>query len=676
MAIRKDLNDMLNNLKGSSETAQKAAKQADSAEIHKKSIYDEMSVDDLLSALTETKDTEQTDDMIGADIRSTETTDETVSIAEEAKPLPPIEDESSDEEDIPVIVTSVMHTEASAEMTKVFSASEIAQMEEKAEKAAKEPVPEPQPEKTAPKKKKIVITGQLPDYEEIRRRELEKDRIAREKAEAAEKEAENLQANEEIAEEAVITSEGSEKNFSVNELTEANEAAVETDEEQDAPSLSAGDGAKKGFFSKIKSILTDSKTEEDDDADHEEESSVEAPDDEAPAEEILSDEAAQELAESFAEAAENASATELLDAAIAAINSEVEAAEQENITEKDTDIPEALSADDPEEASAETEQEPLLQEIADQENSDPVDNMLDNMREETESAIADIEKLSDDEAGSSDESEEISSTQENTVDDVPADNDPKPKKKGKITAALENILDEDPDEIISERSEKAEDDEAVPEKGRFKKTLYTILGVIFSVFAVIGVITVIAKGAGLVKSFTSGEVKKDGFTEIIYPPVIMDIESFNSPSELTSEQVITATLWSIIMDDSKASKYESALGDTVSIPDVDVEKYAVELFGENLPAFEHCTVGPVESRFYYSEGAYNVKLRPIIFTYSPEIKSIVKSGSEYTLTVDYIDELPSWMEKSTAKTVEFGLVEREDGTFRIDSMKIISVKTS
>jgi len=103
---------------------------------------------------------------------------------------------------------------------------------------------------------------------------------------------------------------------------------------------------------------------------------------------------------------------------------------------------------------------------------------------------------------------------------------------------------------------------------------------------------------------------------------------------------------------------------------------AVELFGENLPAFTHATVGSVESRFYYSDGAYNVKLRPIIFTYSPEIKSIVKNGSNYTLTVDYIDELPTWMEKTVAKTVEFGLIQNEDGTFCIKSMKILSVKAS
>ena len=207
-----------------------------------------------------------------------------------------------------------------------------------------------------------------------------------------------------------------------------------------------------------------------------------------------------------------------------------------------------------------------------------------------------------------------------------------------------------------------------------KKRLYALLGVVLTVFAVIGIIATIAKGIGFAKSFTSGEVKKDSFTQMIYPAAIMDIEPFSDPSQLTSEQIITATIWSVIMDDNKVSKYDATL-DTISIPDVDVEKYAVELFGSNIPAFEHATVGPVESRFYYSDGAYNVKVKTITHTYAPEIKSIVKNGNEYTLTVDYIAELPQWMEKTVSKQAEYKLVEKDDGTFQYSSMKILSVNS-
>ncbi len=622
MAIRKDIDDMLNSLKNSGEAPKaESAKAAAAQPKQRKSIYDDMSVDDLLNALTDTKQPEPA--------------------------------EVPEEEEVPVIVSSVMHTEASTQSTRVFSAAEIAEMEakaaEKAEPAAEEkPVPK--------KKKKIVISAELPDYEEIRRRDLEKDRLEREAADRAAREAEEKarieaervareaeekarieaeRAAREAEEKARLEAERAAREAEEKARIEAERAAREAEEkarleaENTAHEVTAEEGSdevhgeetddKSGIFSKIKNIFSSDKEEP-----------------EADGETDTEENAVAELAEEL----------------FCNMNNGLETADE---SEPPTDLTETES---------EIATPPILDETAeDDDSTDSVDSLLDNIREDTAAAIADLEAPA----------VEKEETRE-TPAEVPEE--PAKKHKNRVTSALEGILDENPDEIISERSEKTEDDVKTPKKRHFKKKLYTVLGVVFSIFAVIGIVATVTKCAGLLKSFTSGEVKKDSFTQMIYPAVIMDIESFNSPEELTSEQVITATLWSIIMDDSKSSKYESSLGDTVSIPDVDVEKYAVELFGEDLPTFEHCTVGPVESRFYYSDGAYNVRLRPIIFTYSPEIKSIVKSGSNYTLTVDYIDELPSWMEKSVAKTVEFGLTQNDDGTFCIKSMKILSVKSS
>lgn len=348
--------------------------------------------------------------------------------------------------------------------------------------------------------------------------------------------------------------------------------------------------------------------------------------------------------------------SELIDAALAAINNT--AAEPETAVEEAEDEAENIS-----ETVEETE-----------ENESRVSSLIDGIRENAASAIADLDKPKEainelpDEPVVNEASEEKSDNSHE-------------QKKGRITSALTKILDEDTDALLNEKSEKTESDDVSEQKGekKFKKRLYAILGVVFAVFAVIGIIASVGKGIDLIKSFTSGEVKKDGFTEVIYPAVIMDIESFNNASELTSEQIITASIWSIIMDDEKISKYSlNAGGDTVSISAYDVEAQAVELFGRELPEFVHITLGPVESRFYYDadRGAYNVKVKPIIFTYHPEIKSIVKSGSDYTVTVDYVDERPAWMEKSVSKSVEFNITEKDDGTYQINSMKILYMKTS
>lgn len=109
MAIRKDLDDMLNNLKGNSDEKKASAR---TGPAKRKSIYDNMSVDDLLNALTAEKK--------------------------------------------PSLAENILN-----------------ELEEKESKAPEEPdVVQKAPETPVPEqKKKVVITGELPDYEELRRSE-------------------------------------------------------------------------------------------------------------------------------------------------------------------------------------------------------------------------------------------------------------------------------------------------------------------------------------------------------------------------------------------------------------------------------------------------------------------------------------------------------------------------
>lgn len=620
MAIRKDLDDMLNNLKKGGETGRNVPNEQNAPK--RKSIYDDMSVDDLLNALTEEKKPSLAENII----------------------------------------------------------NDLAEKNNKTEEIQPEkiPEPEPQPEQSETKKKKIVITGELPDYEAIRRQEMERMRLEHERAgfpvQPDEEIVEINEVQEEIIPEADIKNAG--------EPVETYEAAETIPIEiSDEPEIEAEPveepkpekKVKKGFFLKRKKKLdseditekSETKPAEelvpddyeikiDDifDSESEDENAVSEPknvpvQDEVKAEESVHEEFINE---------EESSAVELIDAALAAINSSAD--EFETTVEEAGDEAENIS-----ETVEETE-----------ENESRVSSLIDGIRENAASAIAELDKPKE-------ETVEFPAEPVIKKDSEEKPNNPIETKKGRITSALTKILDEDTDALLNEKSEKTESDEVSERKSekKFRKRLYAILGVVFAFFAVIGIITSVGKGIGLIKNFTSGEVKKDGFTEVIYPAVIMDIESFNNAAELTSEQIITASIWSIIMNDEKISKYSlNAGGDTVSISAYDVEAQAVELFGQDLPEFVHTTLGPVESRFYFDadRGAYNVKVKPIIFTYHPEIKSIVKSGSDYTVTVDYVDERPAWMEKSVSKSVEFNITEKDDGTYRINSMKILYMKTS
>lgn len=252
------------------------------------------------------------------------------------------------------------------------------------------------------------------------------------------------------------------------------------------------------------------------------------------------------------------------------------------------------------------------------------------------------------------------------AEEKPAGPAPETKK-----SLLRRILDEDPDELLNTRREDPESSGAQT-GGNFRRTLYTIAGLVFSVLACIGLVAVIVAGGRFFGRNSSGVTGKTAMREIIYPAVIMDIPSFSKPSELSSNQIITAAIWSLVMEKDAVNKYERTF-DVITVPAVDVESYAAKLFGSELPAFEHGNAGPSEARFYYSEEnkSYNIPIRPVTFTYSPRIKSVSRSGSEYTLEVEYLEELPEWCGESVKKTVRYVLADTNDG-YQIRSMQVLS----
>ena len=573
MAIRKDLNDMLNSLRNDDGEKKKPESMTES--VHRKSKYDDMSLDDLLNSLK-------------------------------------------------------------AEKLEELNAQKESGPENSAETAA--------PEAVKPKHKKIVISKELPDYEAIRQRELEKDRAEKARLEAERLEKERLERER-------LEAERLEKERLERERLEAERLEKERLERErlEAERLE-------------KERLERERLE----AERLEKERLER-------ERLEAERLEKERLERERLEAERSEAEEVpvqLDDDTDAedlINSALESIRNDD-AELDGELGDHEVQQDEDTQSDDGEADDTAEEDDTDDGSGKVERLIDGMREDAENAIADLEKPS----APAEEAPEEESVHEETEAEEAQEEPEKPK----LIASLNKILDEDPNEIIDERSVKTEESAEMPaekDSGKVKKRLYAVLGAVFSVFAVIGLITVIVKGVGFFRGFASGEVRKDGFTEVIYPEVIMDIESFNDPSELTSDQILTAAIWSIIMDDDAVAKYNSAAGTgIISIPDVDVEARAVELFGEDHPAFRHTTLGPVESKFFYSNGAYNVELRPVTFTYSPEITKIVKSGDDYTLTVDYVEELPEWIEKTVVKTAEYKLTKKEDGTYRINSMKILS----
>ncbi len=682
MAIRKDVNDMLNNLKQEPQKEEK----------HSKSKFDDMSVDDLLTALNDGKE------------NRTERPVKKNAPIRELKRIPPLKPKEQPESE----------NNVSSE-----------------KKVNKKSSPKPKNnDESIPKKKKIVISGELPDYEAIRQQEIKEDKKKEKEkpsrpAESEKKEngkndkdnsskglfsrikdlmyvsAEDDAENKEETDEKPESADTDDKdNFTVEEIKENNDSIIASIEEaisaindtglvkdddsvvkeikpEESKHENVSDNRKKGNKTKqnsaekkkseTKTGKTENPKQKKPETKNVKNESLEQKKSET--KNVKTESPEQKKSETKTGKTENPEQKK----------SETKTGKTENPEQKKSETktektrnPEEKkdSAKKPQQSGSKKKKSGNKPVKESQKTVKSSDSIIENIQKDAENAISEIENRKSDRK----QQENIDiSVEEPVLTEKESKQSPESRQKKNITAALEQILDENPDEIIITRSENTEDDKkSVPVK--FKNEKYAVLGMICAVLAVIGIIAIIST---CISHIGGGKNTKESFAEAVYPAVIMDINSFENPSELPSDQIISAAIWSVVIDGKKLSKYDERMG-VVIIPAVDVESFAVELFGEDIPELNHTTVGPVESKFYYNEEAksYNVQVKPDTFTYLPEVTSVSKKDGEYIVDVNYIEEHPEWMEKSVAKTVQYKLSKNDDGGYKINSMKIISENPS
>lgn len=221
----------------------------------------------------------------------------------------------------------------------------------------------------------------------------------------------------------------------------------------------------------------------------------------------------------------------------------------------------------------------------------------------------------------------------------------KPKKKPELSDSIISALDEDVAEIAEFSVTKGIEEEPVLKKNSFKRSLYFVLGVVVSFMSLIGFISSVSFCANVISGIADNTKQKEAFADLIYPVVIVDPAPYTETSQLTSDMVIAAAIWDIILHED-VSKYPEEFG-TMTIPQLDVEQHATSLFGSGL-TFEHKTLGDAALSFYYTEESksYNVPVSPKYFPYSPRVENIKREGDVYILRVGYISPSPAWLIQS------------------------------
>lgn len=257
----------------------------------------------------------------------------------------------------------------------------------------------------------------------------------------------------------------------------------------------------------------------------------------------------------------------------------------------------------------------------------------------------------------------------------PAERQP---SQNRFIRRLETALEEDVDEIEMLTALPSLHDGkpmSLTKAQRRRKRLYTLLGGCCALIMLVGLYTVLTHAWHTASGFVSNDRQKQKFADYIEPLVIMDIEDFSSTTELDGSQVLTAAIWDFIMH-GDFSKYDQTM-DVVTVPAIDIDKHVTKLFGSGL-TYTHQTIGIGSIRFYYSDDikSYNIPVSPAFFSYKPEIETITKQDTTYTLRVRYCADTPAWQQQDaimleSEKIVEY-VVTEGNNQYQILSVKNIT----
>lgn len=241
---------------------------------------------------------------------------------------------------------------------------------------------------------------------------------------------------------------------------------------------------------------------------------------------------------------------------------------------------------------------------------------------------------------------------------------------GHIKEVIDDALDENVEALIPEEQKTVPDIVIIDTK----RILTAVLGFLMIVFSVFGVIATIDKAAEYVKSQSDDTKLISYFEKLVTPLSVFDATVFDSIENLSSDVIITAACWDIVLYPSATFAEEDGV---YQISYLDVETRIAKLFGTGLD-YEHHSVGDSELTFEYDEETkmYSIPAYPRVVSYLPVLESYEKTEQGYTLKVNYIYPISTVISaKQNAEKVMIIKVVPNAVGYSIASLELYELKT-
>lgn len=219
------------------------------------------------------------------------------------------------------------------------------------------------------------------------------------------------------------------------------------------------------------------------------------------------------------------------------------------------------------------------------------------------------------------------------------------------------------------------------------------VGIIASILAVIGLITVIRFSIDTVGNFTDKTADKQKYEEMLTPVVMFDPDPFDDLTQADVSQLLNSAVWALLMSEEGADKYPYSEGETfgIVVPQADIEQYFVSLFGTEIDiASLHSSIDMSEYEITYDAAlkSYILPITGVESAYTPKVYEIEKQGSSLVLSVGYIANT-AWVQiedgEYTApnpdKYMKITLRERDGGMYvssiqAVDGQEVIGTTES
>ena len=218
---------------------------------------------------------------------------------------------------------------------------------------------------------------------------------------------------------------------------------------------------------------------------------------------------------------------------------------------------------------------------------------------------------------------------------------------------------------------------------RGKHRYATLVGAIFIIFAIIGIITVTVFTFNLTGRIFDNSSQKEEFESFLLPVVMLDPPPFEKPENLDELFLLQSSMWSTLLTKDRSAYAKDDFG-YLLVPSSDIEASALALYGPDVK-LNHQTFGDFEVSYLYDEElkVYHVPMVGQSATYTPKVTKIEEKGDYYVLTVGYVPPGNLWtqtvngqmIEPEPTKYMQYNL-KKYKGGYYLESMQDVQESSS